>query len=189
MFGRVILNDPAPPAAGPLGAEIAEELQGRMLRALGAHTGPDGRIDRGRLGASPEFREAPECARLMPHVDLARLEAPEARLAFWINVYNALAWHGITVLGVRRTVWEAGNFFGRVSYRVGGITLNLDEIEHGILRGNRPRRLPPWRPFGRRDPRLRLVLDPPDPRVHFALNCGAASCPPVGVYRAAIIDQ
>lgn len=189
MFGRVILNDPAPPVAGPLGGEIGEELQGRMLRALGAHTGPDGRIDRGRLQTSAEFRHALECARLMNHVDLARLDTREARLAFWINAYNALAWHGITVLGVRRSVWEAWNFFGRVSYCIGGITLSLDEIEHGILRANRRRLLPPWRTFSRRDPRRGLALDPPDPRVHFALNCGAASCPPVGVYRAAVIDR
>jgi hypothetical protein len=75
-----------------------------------------------------------------------------------------------------------------VSYRVGALTLNLDEIEHGILRGNARRVLPPWPTFGPRDPRRALALAPPDPRVHFALTCGARSCPPVGVYRASAID-
>jgi hypothetical protein len=28
-----------------------------------------------------------------------------------------------------------------------------------------------------------------DPRIHFAITCGAQSCPPVGVYRAAVLDQ
>lgn len=29
---------------------------------------------------------------------------------------------------------------------------------------------------------LRPPLQPVDPRIHFALNCGAASCPPIRVY-------
>ena len=31
-------------------------------------------------------------------------------------------------------------------------------------------------------------MTPPDPRYHFAVTCGAASCPPIAVYRAASID-
>ena len=57
-----------------------------------------------------------------------------------------------------------------------------------MLRGNRRRALPPLRPFGARDPRRDLALSPLDPRIHFAINCGARSCPPVDVYRAEAID-
>jgi hypothetical protein len=32
------------------------------------------------------------------------------------------------------------------------------------------------------------MVTPPDPRYHFAISCGAASCPPIGVYRAAAVD-
>jgi hypothetical protein len=71
---------------------------------------------------------------------------------------------------------------------VGGLVFSLDDIEHGVLRDNRRRPWPPLRPFGRRDPRRALAVSPPDPRVHFAITCGAASCPPVGVYRAEAID-
>ena len=39
---------------------------------------------------------------------------------------------------------------------LGGKTLSLDDIEHGILR-----------------------RDYPDPRLHFALNCASKSCPPL----------
>jgi hypothetical protein len=104
-------------------------------------------------------------------------------------VYNALALHAIVALGIRRSVHEVPFFFARVSYRIDDFVLSLDDIEHGILRGNRRRPFPPFRPFGRLDPRGALALTATDPRIHFALNCGAQSCPPVGVYRAQAIDQ
>jgi hypothetical protein len=160
-----------------------------MLRALATHTREDGLVDYRALRASAEMRAVEAGAAALRDLDLGRLVARGARLAFWINVYNALVLHGIVALGVRRTVREVWNFFGRVSYRVGAVTLSADDIEHGVLRGNRRRVFPPLRSFGPRDPRRALALDPVDPRVHFALTCGAASCPPVGVYRAGAVDS
>jgi hypothetical protein len=32
-----------------------------------------------------------------------------------------------------------------------------------------------------KDVRVRQVIHPPDPRIHFALVCGAKSCPPIKV--------
>lgn len=186
-MGRIVLND-APPAAGAAGGEAGEALQTRMLAALGAWTDSAGRVDYRRLRASAEFGAAEEAARGLRDVRPAALADRPARLAFWINVYNALVLHGIVRLGVTRSVLRVWNFFGRVSYRVGPFTLSADEIEHGILRGNRRRRLPPLRPFSPGDPRLALAVTPPDPRIHFAITCGARSCPPVGVYRAAHVD-
>jgi len=55
---------------------------------------------------------------------------------------------------------------------------SLEDIEHGILRGNKA---PPGkflRPFNTRDSRYIHVLKEIDPRIHFALHCGAKSCPP-----------
>ena len=186
---RILLNDPPPAKADPVNAEVGEELQRRMLSLLGTYTTPEGHVDYARLRASGEFREVVECSRRFQHLDLSLLDTPPARLAFWINVYNALVLHGIISLGVRRTVWEVWNFFGRASYRIGGFTFSADEIEHGILRGNRRRIIPPLRSFARRDPRLAMAITPVDPRIHFAITCGARSCPPIGVYRTAAIDQ
>jgi hypothetical protein len=166
----------------------AERLQAAMLRALAAHRDPSGRVDYIRLTSSGELAAAVEAARALGGARLEALAGRAERLAFWINVYNALVVHAITALGVRGSVWRSWNFFGRARYRVGGHDLSLDDIEHGLLRGNRRRMLPPLRPFGRRDPRLRLGVTPPDPRYHFAISCGAVSCPPVGVYRAATVD-
>lgn len=186
---RILLNDPAPAKAEPVNAKVGEELQRRMLFLLGTYPPPEGHVDYARLRASGEFREVVECSRRLQHLDLSLLYTRPARLAFWINVYNALVLHGIISLGVRRTVWEVWNFFGRASYRIGGLTFSADEIEHGILRGNRRRIIPPLRPFARRDPRLAMAISPVDPRIHFAITCGARSCPPVGVYQTAAIDQ
>src|SRR5689334_14524641 len=188
-MGRVLLNDRArvgAPAAEP--GAVAERLQASTLAALAAHTGPDGRVDYTRLATSSQLAAAARTGETLAGVRLEALDTRPAQLAFWINVYNALVLHGIVRLGVRRSVRRVWHFFGRVSYRVGGHVFSLDDIEHGVLRGNRRRMLPPLRPFGARDPRRAFMVTPADPRFHCAITCGAASCPPVGVYRAAELE-
>lgn len=187
LFGRIVLNEAGAAASGGPAA-AGERLQHGVLTAIGAFTRADGCLDYGRLRASPEWREVVVLASALPAVSLGDLNGRHTRLAFWINVYNALVFHGVVALGVRWSMWETPNFFGRVSYRIGGFVLSADEIEHGILRGNARRVVPPFRCFGGRDPRLALASYPVDPRVHFAITCGARSCPPVGVYRAATLD-
>ena len=186
------LHQPAAPTAGkPSGTTHAqgEALQRAALGALSAAATSDGKIDYARLRTSAEWARAVEAARDLQHARLADLAGHSARLAFWINVYNALVLHAIVALGIRRSVHEVLLFFMRVSYLIGGFRMSLDDIEHGVLRGNRSRPFPPLRPFGRLDARGALALDRVDPRIHFALHCGAQSCPPVGVYRAQAIDQ
>ncbi|MGH7278548.1 MAG: DUF547 domain-containing protein [Candidatus Rokuibacteriota bacterium] len=191
LFGGIVLNDASADdgaSAGPADASAGERLQRVMLAALARHTDGAGRVDYARLRASADFGAVDTAARRLHAVDLTALAAREARLAFWINVYNALVLHAIVALSIRRSVTQVWNFFGRVAYRVGGFRFTADDIEHGVLRGNRRRLLPPLRPFGAHDPRLRFAVDPVDPRIHFAITCGAASCPPVGAYTAAAVD-
>jgi hypothetical protein len=45
------------------------------------------------------------------------------------------------------------------------------------------------RPFSQRDPRRKFALEEREPRVHFALSCGARSCPPIRIYSAETIDD
>jgi len=186
--GPLVLNVPPLPLETATAGEGAETLAALMLAALGAATDDRGRVDYARLAASREFAAAADAARRLGAVRLGTLTARADRLAFWVNVYNALVLHGIVRLGVRRSVTRAWNFFGRASYRIDGLVFSADDVEHGVLRGNRRRAVPPLRPFGARDPRLTHVLEPLDPRIHFAINCGARSCPPVGVYRAPAVD-
>ncbi|MDP9187831.1 MAG: DUF547 domain-containing protein, partial [Actinomycetota bacterium] len=79
--------------------------------------------------------------------------------------------------------------FTTATHRAGGHDYSLDVIEHGLLRGNKR---PPYRPrplLRDGDPRLDAAPSRPDPRVHFALNCGARSCPPVRTYTPAGIED
>lgn len=50
---------------------------------------------------------------------------------------------------------------------------SLDDIEHGVLRGNRPHPSSPEPLLRDGDPRLQFVMSRVDPRIHFALVCGA----------------
>lgn len=73
-------------------------------------------------------------------------------------------------------------FFRQRFLCIAGARLSLDDVEHGLLRNNcrHPARLLPPLLFR---PRLKeWIARPFDPRLHFALNCGARSCPPIGVY-------
>lgn len=40
------------------------------------------------------------------------------------------------------------------------------------------------KPFSKSDPRLKVALETHEPLIHFALVCGAKSCPPIKTYSA-----
>ena len=83
------------------------------------------------------------------------------QFAFYINAYNAFT---IKLILTRypgiNSIKETGSFFSNPWSKkfipLNGFTVNLDHIEHDILR-----------------PRFK------DARVHFAINCAARSCPPL----------
>jgi hypothetical protein len=51
-----------------------------------------------------------------------------------------------------------------------------------VLRGNRRPPYSLFRRFGGRDPRRHFLVEPLEPRIHFTLVCGSASCPFIDVY-------
>ena len=98
--------------------------------------------------------------KVLEEVDSRRLSHGE-RFAFYINAYNS--WTIKLILsgypGVK-SIKELGSLFKgpwkKKICRIDGKIITLDDIEHNILR-----------------PRFK------DPRVHFAINCAAKSCPPL----------
>jgi len=63
------------------------------------------------------------------------------------------------------------------------------DLPHHWLQLSKPsgNRKPPGsfrKPFTKHDPRLQLSIQPFDPRIHFALNCGAKSCPALRIFSA-----
>lgn len=125
------------------------------------------------------FRQSIAC---LAEFDLDALTTDDERLAFWINLYNALIVHVVVAYRVKKSIQTLRGAFDRAAYRIGGFLFSANDIEHGILRGNRGHPLIPGPQFGRNDPRRSFMVREFDPRVHFALNCAARSCPPIRWY-------
>jgi uncharacterized membrane protein YdjX (TVP38/TMEM64 family) len=147
-----------------------------------------GSVSYQKIRGSEEFERYKGLTGRLRSFDLTTLKSRGQRLAFWINLYNTAVIHGIIESGLRQSVKEIHGFFDRITYDIGGHRFSLNDMEHGILRGNRrhPYRL--FKPFQRGDPRFEFAVVPMDPRIHFALVCGARSCPPIGFYEAEQID-
>ena len=155
---------------------VARMLRKGITRLYGMFLGDDGRsLDRAGLVASPEFAQFEADVTHLQRVDLGSLDS-SARTAFFINVYNVLCVHGQVVHGPPSSVLARRTFFKRTRYTIGLFSYSLDDIEHGILRCNIGNHME------EDDPRLAYMPDSRDPRIHFALNCGAESCPPIRVY-------
>lgn len=113
------------------------------------------------------------------------LDTDERKKAFWINIYNAF----FQLLRSERKVPNS-EIFRKKLVVIAGTTFSLDDIEHGILRRNRLKwasgYLPnPFAPVVLK----RLAVSKLDFRIHFALNCGARSCPPIAFYAPEKIEQ
>jgi len=187
---RRVLNLDAPRSEGAISATDAAEALRKLGNALKVDAiGGDGQVDYAKLQASATFAELERTSSLLYHVDPGALADDDARIAFWINVYNVLAIHGVIATGVRESVMEIPSFFGVIAYRVGDIVVTLDEIENGILRRNAPHPASKSRLFDDDDPRLALCPDHVDPRIHAALVCASTSCPPVSFYEASRLDE
>merc|ERR1711936_701797 len=104
---------------------------------------------------------------------------------------NVLVIHGTVKKGVPANTYQRYKFFSGTSYVIGGRAYSLNEIENGILRANRSSMATLYRkPFSKGDPRLEMALPKAEPRIHFALNCGAKSCPPIKTFSGAeVINQ
>ncbi len=127
---------------------------------LAAVVTPEGKVDYDRL--------LDERALLERFIEQLAAASPDSRpelfaghddtLAYWLNAYNAFTLHAIAAEYPITSVWKTreGRFFGLRNHDAGGERLSLDDIEHEILRQG----------FA-------------DPRIHFAINCGSAGCPPL----------
>ena len=109
------------------------------------------------------------------------------RLAFWLNCYNAIVQDELTLSP--KKYLDRGAFFSTKFLHFKDLSLSLDEIEHGILRRSQSKY--GFGYVGRffvADWEKALRLKQQDFRIHFALNCGAQSCPAVYFYRPEKID-
>jgi hypothetical protein len=135
----------------------------------------------------PEDDARAALSGLRPDALAAALPDDAARIAFWLNVYNAAV--RARLLSDPAAYRRRWRFFGRPAVTVAGQRLSPNAIEHGILRrsafvaGFGYLRNPLPSSFERA-----LRLDRVDPRIHFALNCGARSCPPLAAWEPSPLD-
>ena len=132
-------------------------------------------VDAGRVnykGLKTDEKQLDAYLKVLEAVDPAALSRDE-QFAFYINAYNA--WTLKLILsgypGVK-SIKDLGTLFKspwkKKIVRIDGGITTLDDVEHNILR-----------------PRFK------DPRVHFAINCAAKSCPPLRSepYRGADLNR
>lgn len=107
--------------------------------------------------------------------------------AFWINVYNAYI---LYVLNEHPEYYDdRRSFFKKQYIEIAGRTMSFADIEHGIIRRSQKEYFLGY--LGHLFPpkyQKELRPDQRDYRVHFALNCGAKSCPPVAILQPETLD-
>ncbi|MFQ5945956.1 MAG: DUF547 domain-containing protein [Anaerolineae bacterium] len=179
--------DPAEAAGRPTMAAVLRESVNSLMGS--ATHGRQGSVDYSHLRESQAYADHQECAARLAAFEPDELSSRAERTAFWINLYNALVIDAVIAYGIEKSVREVSGFFWRAAYRIGGERYSANDLEHGILRANRGHPAIPGPHFGPDDPRRAHVIEPVDPRVHFALNCASRSCPPISVYDAAHLEQ
>lgn len=116
------------------------------------------------------------------------LKTDTEKIAFWINIYNSFI--HITLTKNPELFEDRDDFFGDERVKIAGEILSFDDIEHGIIRKSTAKLSlgyiqKPFRAAWERKLRVENI----DWRIHFALNCGAKSCPPVAVYSSEKLDE
>lgn len=114
----------------------------------------------------------------------------DCRKACWLNLYNAFVQIAIEKQQPELRVWKSRfQFFASRNITIAGHLLSLNDMEHGMLRHSAV-----WWSFGY----LKKIFvsdfekkfrTPLDCRVHFALNCGAFSCPAIQSFSAEKINE
>lgn len=188
-FKKIWLND-----GEPTGEIDSKEMAARLKTAISTLKGTFYEAERGRVAYermqhSETYQDFLKLSHNLKNMDLAVLAGREERIAFWINLYNVIVIHGVIALGLRDSIKEVWNFFRRVRYQIGEHFFSPDDIEHGLLRGNRRPPYAVFRVFHPGDPRLRFRVEPLDPRIHFTLVCGASSCPFIDVYTPENLEE
>jgi len=177
------LNAGAPSECLPQPAVvIGDQLRKMILKLYSIYLSPDGKsVDYVGMKASSEFKQYKALTRELLRVNL-EVASREEKLAFFINIYNALVIHANVDKGPPTSLWGRYKFFNNTKYIIGANTYSLQDIENGVLRANRKGVGQFSPPFGKDDPRLKVALEKNEPLVHFGLVCGAKSCPPIKTY-------
>ncbi len=128
---------------------------GPFDEVLSSYVNAEGQIDyEGLKKSEGDFAKFQAYVEAVAKADVKG--SKKARLAFYLNAYNAMVIHSVINHLPTKSVMKVDGFFKKEKHRVAGKKMTLDHLEHKVIR-------PTFK----------------DARVHFALVCAAKSCPPL----------
>jgi len=163
-------------------------LKSMLGKVESKHTDSEGNLDYVAASNDVQFHYFEEAICEIQKIDFGGMSDQE-KLAFGINLYNLMIKHAFMKVGIPTNNIQRASFFDTVSYNIGGDVISFSELENGVLRGNARAPYHLGLPFPNGDGRRRLALKEGDCRIHFALNCGAKSCPPVKKFTSNAIEE
>ncbi|KAL3814167.1 hypothetical protein ACJIZ3_015435 [Penstemon smallii] len=131
----------------------------------------------------------------LAQIDPGKLKHEE-KLAFWINVHNALVMHAFLVYGIPRGNLKRISLALKAAYNIGGHTISVETIQSCILRCRLPRPsqwlhslLYPKAKFKVGDHYKAYAIKYLEPRLRFALCLGCQSDAAVRIYTSKNVFQ
>ncbi|KAH9652976.1 hypothetical protein KPL70_027261 [Citrus sinensis] len=124
----------------------------------------------------------------LARVDISFMSCNE-KLAFWINLYNALIMHAYLAYGVPTSEMKFLSLIQKATYTVGGQSFTAADIEFIILKMKPPAHRPQialvlaLQKFKVSEELKKYSIDHPEPLLSFALSCGMHSSPAVRIFR------
>ncbi|XP_006300100.2 uncharacterized protein LOC17890863 [Capsella rubella] len=112
------------------------------------------------------------------------------KLAFWINLYNALIMHAYLAYGVPRSDLKLFSLMQKAAYTVGGHSYTAAAMEYVILKMKPPMHRPQIalllaiHKMKVSEEQRKASIDTHEPLLGFALSCGMYSSPAVRIYTA-----
>ena len=146
-----LVPSPAVPVPTPQAAQAA------WAQVLATHVNARGEVDFEAL--AQDRADLDRYVRYVGAVPIESLPDGAPRLAHMINAYNALSMVNVLQSGIPATHagWAKVRFFVLHKLAIGGQAMSLYTFENDVIRP--------------------VTRARNDPRVHFALNCSAVSCP------------
>lgn len=119
----------------------------------------------------------------------------DSRLAFWINLYNALLMHAYLAYGVPRSDMKLFSLMQKAAYTIGGNSFSAAFIEYIILKMKPPNHRPQMalllalQKIKAPEEQKKFCIAAPEPLLTFALSCGMYSSPAVKIYTATNVRE
>lgn len=155
LIALILLNGCATlvPFPQPLPAQQSGNHLAAYTRILRTFVNERGEVD--FLALQKQHRDLDNYVAFVAQLAAISISNPNERLAHYINSYNALSMYNVLELGIPKTHagWAKISFFYLREFHIGGKSLSLYAYENDVIR------------------KLK------EPRIHFALNCSALSCP------------